>query len=73
MKISFEFDDNDAIYEVMDAAFLGMLKRELKSTLEFLNGDGWKHPEDVKTWKKQVKALKYLITIYGGYDEDGSE
>lgn len=66
MKISLEFEDNNAMYEVMDSLFLGMLKRELESTESFLQGDGWKHPDDVKTWKKQVKALKYLIVLYGG-------
>ena len=74
MRISFDFDDDSTAFEVLDAAFLGMLERELKSTQGFLDNDGWKHPDDVKVWKKQAKALKYLITLYGGYGyEDGSK
>lgn len=66
MKFTIELEDENPLYELMDSMFVSMLERELKSTQEFLNYDGWKHPDDVKTWKKQVKALKYLLTIYGG-------
>lgn len=66
MKFTIELEDENPLYELMDSMFVSMLERELKSTKEFLNYDGWKHPDDVKTWKKQVKALKYLLTIYGG-------
>ncbi len=66
MKFTVELEDESPLYELMDSMFVSMLERELKSTQEFLNYDGWKHPDDVKTWKKQVKALKYLLTIYGG-------
>jgi hypothetical protein len=52
--------------DLINDMFVSLLNRELKSTQEILDGDGWKHPDDVKTWKKQVKALKYLLTIYGG-------
>ena len=66
MKFTVELEDESPLYELMDSMFVSMLERELKSTQEFLNYDGWKHPDDVKTWKKQIKALKYLLTIYGG-------
>lgn len=69
MKFTIELEDESPLYEFMDSMFVSMLERELKITQEFLNYDGWKHPDDVKTWKKQVKALKYLLTIYG--DNDG--
>lgn len=68
MKFTIELEDESPLYEFMDSMFVSMLERELKTTQEFLNYDGWKHPDDVKTWKKQVKALKYLLTIYGGND-----
>lgn len=68
MKFTIELEDESPLYELMDSMFVSMLERELKTTQEFLNYDGWKHPEDVKTWKKQIKSLKYLLTIYGGND-----
>jgi hypothetical protein len=66
MKFTIELEDESPLYELMDSMFVSMLERELKTTQEFLNYDGWKHPDDVKTWKTQVKALKYLLIIYGG-------
>lgn len=66
MKINFEFDDDNAVFEILDAAFVAMLKRELKSTYEFLENDGWKHPDDVVQWEKNVAALNVLIRYYGG-------
>ncbi len=56
---------------MLDDLFIGMLNRELKSTQEFLNNDGWKHPDDVKDWKNNIKALKILIKYYGGNDGIG--
>jgi hypothetical protein len=32
---------------------------------ESLDFDGLKHPDDVKEWKKNIKALKVLIKYYG--------
>ena len=66
MKFNIQIEDESVLYEVLDDLFIGMLNRELKSTQEFLNNDGWKHPDDVKDWKKNIKALKVLIKYYGG-------
>lgn len=68
MKFTIELEDENPLYELMDSMFVSMLVSKLKSTQEDLNYDGWKHPEDIKTWKKEIKALKYLLTIYGGND-----
>ena len=73
MKISFEFDDNDAVFEIIDAAFVGMLKRELQSTIDILNNDGYKHPDDVAAMQKNVSALNVLIEYYGVPNENGSK
>jgi hypothetical protein len=66
MKFTIELEDENPLYELMDSMFVSMLKRELKNTQEFLDYDGWKHPNDVKAWKKNVKALKVLAEYYGG-------
>jgi hypothetical protein len=66
MKFNIQIEDEDVLVDLMDDIFLSMLNRELKDTQEFLDDDGWKHPDDVKTWKKNVKALKVLVEYYGG-------
>jgi hypothetical protein len=66
MKFNIQIEDEDVLHDLMDDIFLSMLNRELKNTQEFLDDDGWKHPDDVKTWKKNVKALKVLGEYYGG-------
>jgi hypothetical protein len=66
MKFTIELEDENPLYELMDSMFASMLVRELKNTQEFLDNDGWKHPDDVETWKKNVKALKVLVEYYGG-------
>ena len=66
MKFTIELEDENPLYEFMDNMFVSMLNRELKNTQEFLDNDGWMHPDDVKTWKKNVKALKVLLKYYGG-------
>lgn len=73
MKVSFEFEDENPIYELMDMTFLAYMKRELANTEYFLTNDGYKHPDDIKQWKKNVKAFNVLIRYYGGPNEDGSE
>lgn len=73
MKISFEFDDDSAAFEILDAAFVGMLKRELKTTKSFIYTDLYNHPDDVKMYKKVTKALELLIRYYGGPDDSVSD
>jgi hypothetical protein len=65
MKFNIQLEDESVLYEVLDDLFIGMLKRELRSMQESLDFDGWKHPDDVKEWKKNIKALKVLIKYYG--------
>jgi hypothetical protein len=66
MKFTIELEDENPLYELIDSMFVSMLKRELINTQEFLDNDGWKHPDDVKAWKKNLKALKVLVKYYGG-------
>lgn len=69
MKFNIQIEDEDVLCDLIDDIFISLLNRELKSTQEFLNYDGWKHPDDVKVWNKNIKALKVLIKYYGGSNE----
>jgi hypothetical protein len=66
MKFNIQLEDESLLYEVLDDLFIGMLNRQLRSMQESLDFDGWKHSDDVKDWKKNIKALKVLIKYYGG-------
>ena len=73
MKVSFEFEDENPIYELMDMTFVAYMKREVANTKWFLTNDGYKHPNDIKMWKKNVKALELLIRYYGGPSDSISD
>ena len=68
MKIEFSIDANELMYDVLDGVFITLLKKELKSSKEFL-GSGQQHPDDVKQYKKNIKACKVLLEYYGGLDD----
>jgi hypothetical protein len=68
MKIEFSIEDNELMYDVLDGVFITLLKKELKDSKEFL-GSGHQHPEDVKQYKKNIKACEVLLKYYGGLDE----
>ncbi len=55
MKFNIQIEDEDVLCDLIDDMFVSLLNRELKSTQEFLDNDGWKHPDDVKVWKKISK------------------
>ena len=44
MKINFEFDDNDAVFEVMDAMFVAYVKNLRKDTLQYTE-EAWHEGE----------------------------
>jgi uncharacterized protein YihD (DUF1040 family) len=62
MKISFEINDENAIWEVMDDIFIALLKMQKKQSKENLP-NCW-HEDDAKKNKAVIKAcdvlLKYL-------------
>ena len=63
MNIEFNFDDDSAVFEVLDDFFVAMLKRELKNSIEF-STKGYAHPDDEKQYKKNIKACKILLDYY---------
>lgn len=65
MNISFDFDGDDRVWDVLDGFFLAMLKEELKTELssygedKIFNGD-----DDIADSKERVEALKVLIKFH---------
>ena len=49
------------------------MKRELANNEYFLNNEGYKHPDDIAQWQRNVSAFNVLIKYYGGSNENGSE
>lgn len=66
MKIEFDVDDNDMLLDIMGGVFISLLQRELKESQKALLQ--FKHPEDVKMYKNNIKACKQLLNYYGGDD-----
>jgi hypothetical protein len=65
MKFNIELDDNELMYNVLDGVFVALLRNELKNSEEFLQSVQ-QHPDDVKQYKKNIKACKLLLEYYGG-------
>ena len=65
MKFNIELDDNELMYNVLDGVFVALLRNELKNSEEFLQSVQ-QHPDDVKQYKKNIKACKVLVEYYGG-------
>ena len=65
MNISFDFDGDDRVLDVLDGFFLAMLREELKTELssygedKIFNGD-----DDIAYSKERVEALKVLIKFH---------
>jgi hypothetical protein len=68
MKIEFSIEDNQMLYDVLDGVFVSLLRHELKNSEEYLQ-IVQQHPDDVKQYKKNIKACKVLLKYYGGLDE----
>ena len=65
MKFEFSIDDNELMYNVLDGVFVTLLRNELKNSEKFLQSVQ-QHPDDVKQYKKNIKACKVLLDYYGG-------
>jgi hypothetical protein len=50
---------------VLDGVFVTLLRKELKNSEEYLQSVQ-QHPDDVKQYKKNIKACKVLLDYYGG-------
>jgi hypothetical protein len=68
MKFEIDLNGNELMYNVLDGVFVTLLRNELKNSVEFLQSVQ-QHPDDVKQYKKNIKACKVLLKYYGGLDE----
>lgn len=64
MKIEFDTDDNNMLLDIIGGIFVALLQKELKDSQEVL--PKFRHPDDVKMYKRNIKACKHLLDYYGG-------
>jgi len=64
MKIEFDTIDSNMLLDIKNGLFIALLQMELKDSKEGL--PQFKHPEDVKMYKRNIKACKQLLDYYGG-------
>lgn len=62
MKLSIEFDNDGAVYELMDT----IVSAHLKSTRDDMMTWQGKHLADIEADKKIMDALDVLIEYFGG-------
>jgi len=65
MKLSIEFDDDGAVYELMDTIVLA----HLKSTREDMHKWSSRHADDAEQDKEVIKSLDTLINYFGVSDD----
>jgi hypothetical protein len=68
MKIEFDMEDNNVLYDVMDGIFVALLKRQLRDSKNYL--ETAYHEEDVKNNQANIEACKVLLAHYTGKDDD---
>lgn len=68
MKISFELDANNSVWELLDGFTVVMLKQVKVDAEKELSAE-WIHEEDERLAKKRIKATKVLLDYYGVKDE----
>jgi len=66
MKIDFDIDYNAFLLDIKASLFVALLKMELKDSKEAL--PEFKHPDDIKMYKANIKACKQLLDYYGVQD-----
>ena len=67
MRLEFDVDDNNMLLDIMGGVFIALLQKELTDSKEAL--PKFKHPEDIKMYKANIKACKQLLNYYGGSDD----
>jgi TRAP-type C4-dicarboxylate transport system substrate-binding protein len=63
MNIKFNFDDESAVFEVLDEFFVTMLKKELQNSKDQLKMVAV-YPDDIEMYKRNIKACKVLLDYY---------
>jgi hypothetical protein len=68
MKIEFDMEDNNVLYDVMDGIFVSLLKRQLKDSKNFLETAYWE--EDKLANQANIDACRVLLAHYTGKADD---
>ena len=68
MKIEFDMEDNNALYDVMDGIFVALLKRQLRDSKEYLVASY--NEEDKLVNQANIEACRVLLDYYTGKDDD---
>ena len=66
MKISLDFDDNDIVFEVMDAMFVAYVKNLRKDCAQYIS-DAW-NEEDRVAYEELTRACDVVLRHYGVKD-----
>lgn len=67
MKIEFDMEDNNVLYDVMDGIFVAMLKRQLKDSKEYLATSY--NEQDKCANQANIDACRVLLNHYTGKDD----
>ena len=68
MKIEFDMEDNNVLYDVMDGIFVAMLKRQLRDSKEYLVAAY--NEEDKLANQANIDACRVLLNHYTGGDDE---
>lgn len=68
MKIEFDMEDNNIVYDVFDGIFVALLKRQLKDSKEYLANAY--NEEDKLANQANIDACRVLLNHYTGGDDD---
>ena len=68
MKIEFDMEDNNVLYDVMDGIFIALLKRQLKDSKEYLATSY--NEQDKLANQANIDACRVLLEYYTGKDDE---
>lgn len=68
MKIEFDVEDNNVLYDVMDGIFVAILKRQLRDSKEYLVAAY--NEEDKLANQAIIDACRVLLNHYTGKDDE---
>jgi hypothetical protein len=68
MKIEFDMEDNNILYDVFDGIFVALLKRQLRDSKEYLVAAY--NEEDKLNNQANIDACRVLLNHYTGKDDD---
>jgi hypothetical protein len=68
MKIEFDMEDNNILYDVMDGVFVSLLKRQLRDSKEILVAAY--NEDDKRMNEANIDACRVLLDYYTGKDDE---